>query len=254
MTVHLVGAGPGDLELLTLRAAKLISTADVLVHDRLVGPDILRMASPWAEVIDVGKDPDGSRVQQADINEILIDRGRRFETVVRLKGGDPFVFGRGGEEGLALSSAGIDVQVTPGITSALAGPAVAGVPVTHRGMNSCFTVVTGHEQPGQRDQVDWTALAKLNTTLVVLMGARRASCIREALLLGGMPQTMPVAVVVDATSARQHVLRTQLADLGSTPIANPAVIVIGPMAGRSVLEPVAAVNINHLQNEERIHV
>lgn len=235
MTVHLVGAGPGDPELLTLKAARLLAQADVVVYDRLVSPAIMEMIAPWAELINVGKDPNGARTTQQEINQILVDRGSRHGTVVRLKGGDPFVFGRGGEEALALGAAGVDVQVVPGITSAISGPAAAGVPVTHRGVSSAFTVVTAHEDPNKTDGLNWQALADLNTTLVVLMGARRAAQVRDRLLLAGMNAETPVAIVVSATTAGQQVLRMPLNDLGAQPVPNPAVIVIGAVAHSPVI-------------------
>lgn len=147
MTVHLVGAGPGDPDLLTVRAVRLLERADVVVYDRLIDPRVLELAPPWAERVDVGKRPGAPANAQSKINDILVDRGRRFECVVRLKGGDPFVFGRGGEEALELRAAGIDVAEVPGITSAIAAPAAAGIPVTMRGISSGFTVVTAHQDP-----------------------------------------------------------------------------------------------------------
>jgi len=235
MTVHLVGAGPGDPELITVKALRLLSRADVVVYDRLVSPEILDMAAPWAEMINVGKDPNGARTTQDQINAMLIDRGRRYETVVRLKGGDPFVFGRGGEEALALESHGISVVVVPGITSAIAGPAMAGIPVTHRNVSSAFTVVTAHEDPDKTDGLNWRALAQLNTTLIVLMGARRAAQIRDRLLSAGMDAATPVAVVVSASTPEQKVHRLTLASLGDQPVPNPAVIVIGDVAAAPVI-------------------
>ncbi len=235
MTVHLVGAGPGDPELLTLKAARLLGSADVIVHDRLVSAEILGMAAPWAELVDVGKDPNGRRTTQERINEILIERGRCHDTVVRLKGGDPFVFGRGGEEAIALQGAGVAVEVVPGITSSIAGPAMAGVPVTHRGTSSAFTVVTAHEDPAKPDGLNWNALADLGATLVVLMGARRAEKIRGRLLEAGMAGSTPVAIVTEATTPRQHVRYLELDELGVEPVANPSVIVIGAVAGSPVL-------------------
>ena len=214
MTVHLVGAGPGDPELLTLKAARLLAQADVVVYDRLVSPAIMEMIAPWAELINVGKDPNGARTTQDDINAILVDRGDRHMTVVRLKGGDPFVFGRGGEEAIALETAGIPVEVVPGITSSIAGPAAAGVPVTHRGVSSGFTVVTAHEDPNKADGLNWDALAQLNTTLVVLMGARRAAKVSDRLIGAGMSPETPVAIVVSATTPYQQVLRMPLDQLG----------------------------------------
>lgn len=235
MTVHLVGAGPGDPELITVKALRLLSRADVVVHDRLVSSEILDMAAPWAELIDVGKDPNGARTTQEQINAILIDRGSKHATVVRLKGGDPFVFGRGGEEALALEAAGIDVTVVPGITSSIAGPAMAGIPVTHRNVSSAFTVVTAHEDPNKTDGLNWRALAQLNTTLVVLMGARRAAQIRERLVTGGMATDTPVAIVISASTPDQQVRRLTLAELGKQSVPNPAVIVIGDVASTPVI-------------------
>jgi len=235
MTVHLVGAGPGDPELITVKALRLISRADVVVYDRLVSAEILEMAAPWAEMINVGKDPNGARTTQDQINAILIERAKRYDTVVRLKGGDPFVFGRGGEEALALEAEGIDVAVVPGITSSIAAPALAGIPVTHRKVSSAFTVVTAHEDPTKSDAVNWRALAQLNTTLVVLMGARRAAQIRERLLDAGMPSDTPAAIVVSASTPHQQVHRLALADLGVVPVQNPAVIVIGDVASSPVI-------------------
>lgn len=235
MTVHLVGAGPGDPELLTRKAARLLRSADVIVHDRLVGEEILAMAPPWAELVDVGKDPEGRRTTQTEINRILVDRGRRFDCVVRLKGGDPFVFGRGGEEAIDLRAAGIPVTVVPGISSSIAGPAAAGIPVTHRGVASGFTVVTAHEDPANDNGVNWRALAAINTTIVVLMGARRAKRVSDDLIAGGMAQTTPVAVVVNATTPEQRTHQTTLAELGDDPIPNPAILVIGDVAASPVV-------------------
>ena len=235
MTVHLVGAGPGDPELITVRAFRLLARADVIVYDRLVSPEILEMAAPWAEMINVGKDPNGARTTQDQINEILIDRGHHHDTVVRLKGGDPFVFGRGGEEAIALEAHGIEVTVVPGITSSIAGPAMAGIPVTHRNVSSAFTVVTAHEDPHKTNGLNWRALATLNTTLVVLMGARRAAQIRERLVGAGMSIDTPVAIVVSASTPQQQVHRLTLAELGQSPVPNPAVIVIGDVAAAPVI-------------------
>lgn len=235
MTVYLVGAGPGDPELLTLKAARLLTIADVVVFDRLVGPEILDMVAPWAELVDVGKDPNGRRTSQATINATLVDRGLRHSTVVRLKGGDPFVFGRGGEEALALEAEGIDTEVVPGITSAIAGPAAAGIPVTHRRVSSAFTVVTAHQDPANDDALNWDALARLGTTLVVLMGARRARQVRDRLIAGGLSAATPVAVIIAATTDNEEVRRLTLADLGVEPVPNPAIIVIGAVAASPVI-------------------
>ena len=237
MTVHLIGAGPGDPDLLTLRAARLLGDADVIVHDRLVGEEIFDLAAPWAQRIDVGKNPAGRSTPQDEINAILIDHGRRYQTVVRLKGGDPFVFGRGGEEAQALRQAGIDVTIVPGITSAIAAPAAAGIPVTHRELSSGFTVVTAHQRPNSDRDLDWDALARLGTTLVVLMGAKRARVISQRLVFGGMAADTPVATISSATTAGQTIRHLTLGELGITPVVNPAVIVIGDVAAVPVVEP-----------------
>ena len=231
MTVHLVGAGPGDADLLTLRAERLLGQADVVIYDRLVGSAIFDMIAPWAERIDVGKDPYGKSVPQDEINRILVDKGRRYEHVVRLKGGDPYVFGRGGEEALVLADAGIDCDVVPGITSAIAGPAAAGIPVTHRGTSSGFTVITGFQNPDNEQRLDWDAIARIGTTLVILMGASQARAIRQRLIDSGAPISTPVAIITNATTAEQKAVRLTLGQLGESTIENPSIIVIGPAAG-----------------------
>ena len=237
MTVHLVGAGPGDPELLTVRAVNLLRRADVVVHDRLVEKSVLDLAPPWAERIFVGKAPGRQGASQAQINSILLDRSRRFGCVVRLKGGDPFVFGRGGEEATALTAAGADVEVVPGVTSAVAAPAAAGIPVTLRGASSGFAVVTAHQDPATDRKLDWDALARAGTTLVILMGAARAALIARRLMAGGMASDTPVAAVRSATTDRQRVDRTTLAGLGDggLKVASPAVIVVGAVAACDVL-------------------
>jgi len=235
MTVYLVGAGPGDPDLLTLRAARLLGDADVVVYDRLVSAAILDLIAPWALRIDVGKDPNGRRTTQDAINELLIEHGRTHAAVVRLKGGDPFVFGRGGEEALALRDAGIATEIVPGISSAIAAPAAAGVPVTHRNVSSGFTVITAHQDPANDRRLNWDSLAQLGTTLVVLMGAARARAVGERLQAGGMVPRTPVAIVTSASTADQHVERTTLGELGLTPVSNPSVIVIGDVAADDVL-------------------
>jgi uroporphyrin-III C-methyltransferase len=240
VTVYLVGAGPGDPDLLTLRAASLLARAEVIVHDRLVDPRLLASASSWAELVDVGKSPGSRRNSQDEINAILVDRGQRHDTVVRLKGGDPFVFGRGGEEAEALRAAGIDVEVVPGISSAVAAPAAAGIPVTMRHVASGVSIVTAHQDPHNDRQLDWTALARAGTTLVILMGAARARSIAERLIAGGMRADMPVAIVTSATCDDQCVERLTLDQLGRVPVRNPSVIVVGDVAARDVLHDVPA--------------
>jgi len=241
VTVHLVGAGPGDPDLLTLKAARLLGEADVVVHDRLVSEGVLDLIAPWVRRVDVGKDPQGRRASQRAINELLVELGHTHAVVVRLKGGDPFVFGRGGEEAEALVAAGIDVEVVPGISSAIAGPAVAGVPVTHRGRASGFTVITAHQDPHTTQELDWDAAARLGTTLVVLMGARRAAAIAARLVDAGMAAATPVAVVTDATRPDQVTTFTDLRGLRNLPVRSPSVLVIGAVAAGPVLDPDAHV-------------
>ena len=239
MTVHLVGAGPGDPGLLTRRAAELLSCADHVVHDSLVDDRVLELVPPAAEVIDVGKRGGRPSWRQRDIDALLIELGSTGRSVVRLKGGDPFVFGRGGEESAALCAAGIDVELVPGVSSALAGPAAAGIPVTQRGVASGVTIVTAHQDPDS-DPLDWAAFARTGTTLVVLMGARRASELAERLQREGLSPTTPVAVVTDAWRSEQRTTRLALAELGRRPVAAPSVIVIGAAAALDVRQVAAA--------------
>ena len=228
MTVHLVGAGPGDPDLLTIRAARLLAEADVVVHDRLVGSAVLALA-PDAILVDVGKRPGSHRRTQDEINAELVALGARYPTVVRLKGGDPYVFGRGGEEASHLRAAGIDVDVVPGVSSALAAPAAAGVPVTHRGHSTGVTVVTA-ATAADTEPPDWSTLARLDHTLVVLMGVRAAPEIAASLLAAGCPADRPVAIVGSATTDRSRTVRTTLAELGTATVPAPATIVIGDVA------------------------
>jgi uroporphyrin-III C-methyltransferase len=231
MTVALVGAGPGDPGLLTRRGAELLSRADVVIYDRLIGHELLELAPPGAELIDVGKVPGGSS-GQSDINAQLIAHGRTGRRVVRLKGGDPFVFGRGGEEAEALRRAGIGYEVVPGVSSAFAAPAAAGIPVTHRGMASSVTVVTGHVGDGSVPSgVDWDALGRAGGTLVVLMGMSERVGIADALMAAGRGRDTPVAVVHWGTTGQQRVVRSTLGGLASVELPAPATIVIGPVAG-----------------------
>ena len=237
MTVYLVGAGPGDPGLLTRRGAELLARADVVVHDRLVDPRVLALARPRAELVDVGKRPgapggDGpphARGQE-EINELLVELSRAGKTVVRLKGGDPFVFGRGGEEAEALQRAGIEWDVVPGVSSAFAVPALAGIPVTHRGRSTSVTVVTGHGGDDPGGGVDWEVLARGGGTLVVLMGVATRADVARRLMEGGRPPDTPVAVIEGGTTAAERRTRTTLAALASERVTPPAVLVVGPVA------------------------
>ena len=231
MTVYLVGAGPGDPGLLTRRGAELLGAADVVVHDRLIAGELLDLAASGAQLIDVGKAPGASEAQSA-ITSRLIELGRTGQRVVRLKGGDPFVFGRGGEEAEALGNAGIDYEVVPGVSSAFAAPAAAGIPVTHRGLATSVTVVTGHVgDPSAPGGVDWSSLGRAGGTLVILMGMSERSRIGDELIRSGRDRATPVAVVHWATTHRQQIVRTTLAGLAAVELPAPSVIVVGPVAG-----------------------
>jgi uroporphyrin-III C-methyltransferase len=227
MSVYLVGAGPGDVDLLTLRAAQLLASADVVVHDRLIGEEILDLISPHTVRIDVGKVPGAADSQDA-INELLGELSLHYETVVRLKGGDPFVFGRGGEEVQALTRWGVEVHVVPGISSAFAGPLLAGIAVTHRGLSHGVSVVTATAEAGV--SVDFERLANADMTLVVLMGVAQRDKIASQLRRGGLDPATPVAVVQWASTPRQRVVRARLDELASLDVAAPAVIVVGRVA------------------------
>jgi uroporphyrin-III C-methyltransferase len=230
VTVALIGAGPGDPGLLTLRGAALLGAAEVIVHDRLIPSELLALAPADAELIDVGKAP-GASTPQREIIDTLIELGRSGRRVVRLKGGDPFVFGRGGEEAEALRRAGIEYEVVPGVSSAFAAPAAAGIPVTHRGMATSVTVVTGHVGDGSASgAVDWPSLGRAGGTLVILMGMSEREAIATALVASGRNPETPVAVVHWGTTARQTVVRTTLHHLASVDLPAPSVIVVGPVA------------------------
>ncbi len=239
MTVALVGAGPGDPGLLTRRGAQLLAEAEVVVYDRLIARELLDLAPDDALLIDVGKGP-GQSGLQADIIDLLVAHGRLGRRVVRLKGGDPFVFGRGGEESEALRRAGIEVEVVPGVSSAFAAPAAAGIPVTHRHVSTSVTVVTGHAGDPSQPGVDWDALGRLDGTLVILMGMGARAVIAERLTAAGRAGATPVAVVHWGTTERQQVVRTDLDHLAAVDLPAPAVIVIGAVAGLDVTAAVAA--------------
>ncbi|MGR6321654.1 uroporphyrinogen-III C-methyltransferase [Micromonospora soli] len=230
--VALVGAGPGDPELITLKGWRLLTDADVVVADRLVPGLLLDELRPDVELVDASKIPYGPSRAQEEINRILVDRALAGKTVVRLKGGDPYVFGRGGEELLACAEAGVPVTVVPGVTSAVAVPAVAGVPVTHRAVAHEFTVVSGHVAPDSpASLVRWDALAGLRGTLVILMGLKNLAAIAATLVGHGKPAETPVAVVQEGTTAGQRTLRSTLgqvaADVAAAGLRPPAVVVVG---------------------------
>ncbi len=230
--VALVGAGPGDPELITVKGWRLIAEADVVVADRLAPGLLLDELHPDAELVDASKIPYGPARTQDEINRLLVERARAGKFVVRLKGGDPFVFGRGGEEVIACAAAGVPVTVVPGVSSSIAAPAMAGIPVTHRGVAHEFVVVSGHLPPGDpASLVEWPALARLRGTLVVLMGLRNLPAIATVLREHGRPPQTPVALVQEGTTGAQRVVRTTLDDVAEgvvgAGIRPPAVAVIG---------------------------
>ena len=236
MTVFLVGAGPGDPGLLTVRAAEVLAAADVVVYDRLSAAGLLDLAPVGAERISVGKAPGRAEMSQAAINDLLVERGRAGRHVVRLKGGDPFVFARGGEEAAALLDAGVPFEVVPGVTSAIAVPAYAGIPVTLRHSSTSVTLVTGHEDPraGVEGTVDWEAVARVGGTIVVLMGVARIAQIAERLIAGGRRPDTPVASITWGTRPQQTTVRATLATIADHALQAPATIVIGDVAAQDL--------------------
>ncbi|MCG8356880.1 MAG: siroheme synthase CysG [Kiloniellales bacterium] len=246
--VHIVGAGPGDPDLLTLKALRLIQQADVILYDRLVGPDILDYARRDAERIDVGKRKGRHALPQARINALLAERAGRGERVVRLKGGDPLVFGRGGEEQAYLQARGIAVEIVPGITAALGCAAAAGIPLTQRGLAQSVTFATGHgaqaDGTAGEPDLDWAGLAQGGQTLVVYMGVSTAGAIARRLIEHGASPSLPLAVIEKGTRSDQKVVRGRLENLegliASAGITGPALLVIGEVAREAASAPIAA--------------
>ncbi|MFC0228395.1 uroporphyrinogen-III C-methyltransferase [Serratia aquatilis] len=228
--VWLVGAGPGDAALITVKGLNCIRQAQALVYDRLVNPELLQEAPSDCEMINVGKNPDHHPVPQPEINQLLVDCARRGLNVVRLKGGDPYVFGRGAEEAEALAQAEIPFEVIPGISSSIGGLAYAGIPVTHRDYASGFHVITGHLRQGNQPQ-DWATLAKLEGTLVILMGMTQLEAICQQLIAGGKPASTPAAVVMHASHQQQQIaagtLATLVEQVAAQGLTAPALIVVG---------------------------
>ena len=230
--VYLVGAGPGDAGLLTLRGAELLARADVVVYDALVNADLLRLAPKSAEVIYAGKRAAAHAIPQEELNQLLVAKAKAGKCVVRLKGGDPYIFGRGGEEAEELAAAGVAFEVVPGISSFVAGPNYAGIPITHRDHCSSFTVITGHEDPTKDDSnLDWAQIARASGTKVVLMGVERIKVIAEQLIAHGMSADTPVAMVRWGTTGKQQSIEGTLASIAATvakkKFTAPAVTVIG---------------------------
>ena len=231
----LVGGGPGDAELITVRGQRLLAQADVVVADRLAPPELLAALGPQVEIIDAAKVPYGRAMKQEAINDVLVSRAKEGKFVVRLKGGDPFVYGRGFEELQACVAAGVPVTVVPGVSSPIAAPASAGIPVTHRGVTHEVVIASGHVPPGHPDSlIDWSVLAQLQGTLVLMMAVERVAVFADALLAGGKPGDTPVAMIENGSLPTQRLLRTDLAHAGEVADAEnltpPAIVVVGAVA------------------------
>jgi len=227
--VYLTGAGPGDFELMTIKALRVIKEADIIIYDRLANPDILKEAKENVELVYVGKAKGKHSVPQDEINEILYQSALKHENIVRLKGGDNFVFGRGGEEGIYLFERGIKFEVIPGITSSIAVPAYAGIPVTHRGITTSFRVVTGHESANKEvSQIDWDSFTT-NETVVFLMGFHNLGKISAKLMSKGKPANYPCAVISKGTTKDQKVVVGTLSNIveKSKGLETPALIIVG---------------------------
>jgi uroporphyrin-III C-methyltransferase len=229
--VYLIGAGPGDPELITVKGLRCLRLADVVLYDRLISQELLQEARSDAALVYVGKGPGCHSMPQEQINASLISYARQGHTVARLKGGDPFVFGRGGEEALALAEAHIPFEIIPGITSAIAVPAYAGIPVTHRDYTTSFTVVTGHEGSSASPTVNWEALASLGGTLIVLMGVKALPKFTQHLIAAGLDPATPAAVIQDGTTTEQRVVKGNVAMIAEQAIqaglSAPALTIIG---------------------------
>jgi uroporphyrin-III C-methyltransferase len=240
VTVYLVGAGPGHPELISVRGARLLGSADVVLHDRLARP-LLEHASADASIIDVGKAPGAAPVSQEQINRLLVEHGRRSARVVRLKGGDPLVFARGAEEIDALRAAGIDFEVVPGISSVLAGPTAGGIPLTRRGVSRTFTVVTGHDGPDDWPSGYAEGLVALRGTIVVLMGAAGMARIAARLMDAGLEPATPVVAIRAATTEAQETRRATLATIEQALMGPPTLFVIGDVGATDFGKDLAAV-------------
>lgn len=235
MTVYLVGAGPGDPGLITVRGKALLEQCEAVVFDRLANPELLKYVPENAVRVSAGKGPGSVDLTQDHINEKLVELGSQYKRVVRLKGGDPYVFGRGGEEALYLEQHSIAYEVVPGITSAISAAAYAGIPITHRAVATNFTVVTGHEDPAKdAEQVKWNDLAKIDGTIAVLMGVANRSAIAQALISGGKKPDTPVAIIQNGTHPQQQTIRTTLSELGDIEAHSPSVLVIGDVAAMNL--------------------
>lgn len=232
---YLVGSGPGDASLITVKGRRLIRTADVIIYDQLIAPELLKEARTDAELIDVGKKGGYHKVKQDQINRLIVEKAREGKLVVRLKGGDPFMFGRGGEEAEELRKAKVNVHIVPGVTSAISVPALAGIPITHRDHASFVTFITGHESDEKEEEIiDWHNLAKLGGTLVILMGMANLGKNMQRLMDGGLDPSTPVAVVYKGSTPEQKVVVGEASNIEERCTAEgvgpPAVIVVGDVA------------------------
>jgi uroporphyrin-III C-methyltransferase len=227
--VYIVGAGPGDVELLTLKTYKLIKSADVILYDRLINQEILSLAKPDCELVYVGKEDGKHTVEQEKINELLLRYAYTKDIVVRLKGGDPFVFGRGGEETLFLAQHSVEFEVVPGVSSAIAVPACAGIPLTFRGVSSSFAVITGHEDPRkERSDIDWESLKGINTLVFLMVVKNRREIAKKLIEVGRNPEE-PVAFIERGTTHEQRIVISSLLEVSQSPpeVSPPAVMVVG---------------------------
>lgn len=227
--VYLVGAGPGDVELLTLKAYRLIRSADVILYDRLVNPEILSLVKPDCELVYVGKEDGKHTISQEKINMLLLHYAHKKDVVVRLKGGDPFVFGRGGEEAQFLAEHGVEFEVVPGVSSAIAVPASAGIPITHRELSSSFAVITGHEDPNKKhSRISWVSLKGIDTLIFLMAVSNRQTIAKKLIEIGRKPDE-PVAFVEKGTTQKQRLIVTNLMELSTNPphVESPAVMVVG---------------------------
>ncbi len=239
-TVTLIGGGPGDPDLITVAGLKALQAAEVILYDRLAPISLLDELDESVTLVDVGKFPRGEFTPQDQINQMLVDYAKDGKIVARFKGGDSFVFGRGGEEWQACVDAGVPVQVIPGVTSSIAAPELAEIPVTHRGITQGFTVVSGHVPPHDpRSTLDWKALATTHTTLVILMGVKYLPEITAELLAGGMCAQTPATIIVNAGSSEMRVLRSTVSEIAETAaqgeVKPPAITVIGEVAREGLL-------------------
>ncbi|MEK9198471.1 uroporphyrinogen-III C-methyltransferase [Lysinibacillus halotolerans] len=230
-TVYIVGAGPGDEELITVKGLNCIKKADVILYDRLINPNLLKYAKKGAEIISCGKLPNCHTMQQNTINLELVKYAKQGKIVTRLKGGDPFIFGRGGEEAEACINAGVPFEIVPGITSSIATAAYAGIPVTHRNYSSSFALITGHRKQGETDNMNWSALASSIDTLAIYMGMRNLKHITEQLIANGKSKETPVALIHKGTTAFQRTLVGTLDNIEEMAkqeqITNPSMIIVG---------------------------